>query len=117
MSEVRPWIDKSLIGIVGLVSMGAVTWCGYVTVGLANRPTKYETETMISEQAPYIRDKAMIDSAITAIKDNRSDMVRLLEINQEVIRENSRAIHAVEKQMVGISTILNSLVEDERARK
>lgn len=108
MEELGRWKDALIRGLAVLLSAGAVSWCCWVTISLYERPVSAQVFDIVATKSPYIQDKGKLDLAIQAMRDDRSDML-------QVVRENTRAIQSIEKQLAALAAVLDD--RDEAARR
>mgnify|MGYP006908293682 FL=1 len=81
----QDWANRGLIGLVASVSLCAVSWCGWVTVGMFDRPTNDEVIHLIQTSAPYVEDRKMI---LNTVQRTEETNIRL----SEAIENNTKAI-------------------------
>lgn len=91
--NVQPWLNKTLVGLVSLVCLGGISFCGWVTVmllshseALASRPTKAEVEKIaIAVTAPMTRDQQHLSTVLGEMKATQPSMTDAVRKNTEAI--------------------------------
>lgn len=91
------WKDRIAWGVV----VGGATWAGWVTTQLGTRLSSEEVAQMISNSAPYIKDRQLILSKLEAAERNEERMLKVIE-------QNTRAINTIDRTLVRLSTKVES---------
>ena len=85
MGTFNQWKDKVLFWcITGLVA-GGVSWSGWVTLAIFERPTYAQTKADIKELAPYVEDRQMILAKIASMEESKQQFSQVIERNTEAI--------------------------------
>ena len=89
------WKEKILVGIVGLLALGATTWCGWVTNSLVYKTTADDVKEIVKTEAPYIEDRNLIKQQITQLSGFSEKLT-------EVIQRNTDAINSLKIELAKI---------------
>lgn len=89
------WKDKLLFWTVTALVGGSICFNGWVTTRLLATPTLTETRTMIETEAPYNKDKKLVDAQLQRLAFVESKF-------SEVISRNTDAINALRVELAGL---------------
>lgn len=92
IAEFEKW---ALRGVASLCVAGAVTFSAWVTVSIAQRPSRDEVTDMIRTQSPYVSDRAMIIRVVDDTAHTNKELRVALENNTRAIIRLEEALKVI----------------------
>lgn len=77
--------SKFAMAMLGMICAGAITWCGWVTNEVANKPTAEEVRQLIETAAPYVKDKGTIEARLEQVAKLEDRLSLVIDRNTEAI--------------------------------
>ena len=80
--------DKILASILGIISLGAISWAGWTTAQVSNlqdRPTLDQVKHLIEQTAPYAQDRNWIKSELEHGRKATERLTGVIEANTDAI--------------------------------
>lgn len=96
------WWDKVVFMVLGVLLTGTLSWSAYLSSAVsANakdilaRPNRDEVGRLIETNAPYMRDRALILSAVDDSKQNSRALREAIQANTQAVIELRAVIDAI----------------------
>lgn len=100
-SKGQEWLRWAFRGLCGVVGIGAVSFCGWVTLAIIERPVTAEVRRLIEAEAPYKADRAYIMGSIQQTIEDRKAFTA-------AFKDNTSAINALRVEIAGLKAVIEN---------
>ena len=90
--------SKFAVWLLGLICAGAITWCGWMTKEVVDKPTIDEVRHLIETSAPYVKDKGTIEARLDQVAKLEDRLSLVIDRNTEAINALRVEIAKMEKR-------------------
>ena len=92
------WWNKVIFAVIGVVLTGGVAWAAWSTMAIVDRPSRDEVRRLIDTNAPYIKDRSLIMSAVEESKENSKALREAIQSNTQAVIELRAVIESLKRE-------------------
>ena len=87
METFAKWQSRVAWTLLFSLGAGAVTWCTWATLEIVDRPNKTEVRRMVTSEAPYLADRAVILKELGRLESIEDKLTQVIQNNTAAIND------------------------------
>ena len=96
--QLQRWVSRFAWWEFTTLIAGGLTWAGWVTIAIADRPTVEITRHMLTVEAPYVQDRKQILESLNDTKLCNRELRKSIDNNTKAIIQLQAVLEAALKK-------------------